>query len=183
MKHHFITLSAMLLIGSSVAWGQTCQCTCPCESNTTTAVTTPTTPPPATVEPFACTAEEIKAFLPKEALLAKNNEIASLYLLPSTAQVNKGAKTVKIWILRVVTPAGREKYLADFGGDYGELGYTKELVVYDIKNNTSANLSYESFNCTKGQIDIDKTSNPAEPITPESLGAGAIETLKSKYHL
>jgi hypothetical protein len=132
---------------------------------------------------LACSEEEIGKLSFGELIVSSSGATAVAASIVNTAQVDYKNKTIKVWVLYVMTPLGRQRNIDSLGTEYNGYGYTKQLKVITLKNNSSEIMSYANYNCD-GSIIVSNTQPLGrDAIVPGSIDDTLVKDLRKKFKI
>jgi uncharacterized protein YxeA len=132
---------------------------------------------------LSCSQEEIGRLSFGELLVSSSSAIAVAASIVNTAQVDYKNKVIKVWVLYVVTPAGRQRNIDSLGYQYNNYGYAKQLKVINLKSNTTEIVSYANYNCN-GSIIVSNTAPLGiDAIVPGSIDDSLVKDLRKKFKI
>lgn len=132
---------------------------------------------------LACSEEEINHLNFGELLVSGSSSGAVAASIVNTAQVDYKNKVIKVWVLYVMTPAGRQHDIDTFGYQYNNYGYTKQLKVINLKSNTTEIMSYANYSCDGTVIVSNTGSLGRNAIIPGSIDESLVKDLRKKFKL
>jgi hypothetical protein len=112
-----------------------------------------------------------------------SDDLNSVYILPSSAEYNKKAKTVQIWVTQFATPKWRQLAIEQLGEKYKNFGIVKQLDVFNLTTNKYQTLKYAFYSCNGDEIYSATFSANAkfDDIIPNSAIDSVLKNLKAKY--
>lgn len=109
---------------------------------------------------YTCSNAEVLQFTPTNLQIIGTGTATVSVIEKGSIKVDKKANTATVWVTYVAKPLMTENWTRDIGYKYSELGYVKQLKVFNLSTHKYKVLSSTPYKCngvSLGSIDSDGT--------------------------
>lgn len=109
---------------------------------------------------YTCTNDEVLQFAPNNVQIISTGSATVSTIEKGSIKVDKKTNTATVWVTYIAKPLMTENWARDIGPKYLELGYVKQLKVFNLTNHKYKVLSSTPYKCngvSLGSVDMDGT--------------------------
>lgn len=109
---------------------------------------------------YTCTNDEVLQFAPNNVQIIGTGSATVSTIEKGSIKVDKKANTATVWVTYIAKPLMTENWTREIGYKYSELGYIKQLKVFNLTTRKYTILSSTPYKCngvSLGSIDVDGT--------------------------